>query len=75
MGHRIVLATFGSLGDLHPYLSIALELKRRGHIPIIATIEMYRNAVEGNGIEFRLLRSALVERPDSDLMQRVLGAC
>ena len=26
---RIVLTTFGSLGDLHPYLALALELKRR----------------------------------------------
>ena len=34
---RIVLNTFGSLGDLHPYLAVALELKRRGHHPVIAT--------------------------------------
>ena len=39
---RIVLTTFGSLGDLHPYLAIALELKRRGHRPVIATSGVHR---------------------------------
>ena len=69
---RIVLATFGSLGDLHPYLALALELKRRGHHPVLATIEMYREAVEAQGVAFRLFRSALIERPDSELMRKVL---
>jgi hypothetical protein len=27
---RIVLTTFGSLGDLHPYIAVALGLKSRG---------------------------------------------
>jgi UDP:flavonoid glycosyltransferase YjiC (YdhE family) len=72
LSHRIALASFGSFGDLHPYLSIAGELKRRGHHPIIATIAMYRDKVEAAGFEFRLLRTALVDRPDAELMQQVL---
>lgn len=70
--HRIALATFGSFGDLHPYLAIARELKHRGHHPIIVTIAMYQENVEAAGFEFRLLRTALVERPDGELMQKVL---
>jgi hypothetical protein len=31
MGNRIVFTTYGSLGDLHPYLAIALGLKAHGH--------------------------------------------
>jgi rhamnosyltransferase subunit B len=42
---RIVLNTFGSLGDLHPYLAIAIELRRRGHEPVIATSEVYRRKI------------------------------
>jgi hypothetical protein len=34
---RIVLTTFGSLGDLHPYIAVALGLKTRGHEAVIAT--------------------------------------
>jgi UDP:flavonoid glycosyltransferase YjiC (YdhE family) len=31
MGSKVVLNTFGSLGDLNPYLGIALGLKSIGH--------------------------------------------
>jgi UDP:flavonoid glycosyltransferase YjiC (YdhE family) len=36
---RIVLTTVGSLGDLHPYIAIALGLKARGHDAVVATGE------------------------------------
>ncbi|MGA2729528.1 MAG: glycosyltransferase [Terracidiphilus sp.] len=49
---RILFATVGSLGDLHPCLALALELQRRGHIPTIATIEYYRRKVESLGLQF-----------------------
>jgi hypothetical protein len=34
---RIVLATFGSLGDLHPFLALAIGLRERVYQPVIAT--------------------------------------
>ena len=34
---RIVFATHGSLGDLHPVLAMATEMRRRGHDIVIAT--------------------------------------
>lgn len=49
---RIVLNTFGSFGDIHPYLAIALELKRRGHDALVATAEVYRSKIESAGIAF-----------------------
>lgn len=49
---RIVITTYGSLGDLHPYIALALELKRRGHSPVIATSAVYRDRVEPLGLEF-----------------------
>jgi rhamnosyltransferase subunit B len=51
-GKRVVLACFGSLGDLHPYIAIALALKRLGHRPVIAAMDRYRDAVACEGIEF-----------------------
>lgn len=53
---RIVITTFGSLGDLHPYLAIALELNRRGHEVIIATAQCYRDYVMSRGLGFRPVR-------------------
>ena len=37
MPPRIVLATAGSLGDLHPFIALALALRERGFQPEIAT--------------------------------------
>lgn len=53
---RIVITTYGSLGDLHPYIALALELKRRGHHPVIATSAVYRERVEPLGLEFYPVR-------------------
>jgi len=63
---RIVLATYGTLGDVHPYLAIALELQARGHRPIIATSEYHRRTIEAKGIEFHALR------PDISFADKVL---
>jgi rhamnosyltransferase subunit B len=53
---RILFASIGSLGDLHPVLGMALELKRRGHSVRIASTPFYREKIEALGIEFRPLR-------------------
>lgn len=53
---RIILATFGSLGDLHPYIALARALQDRGHCPVIATIDKYRQPVTAEGIEFAPVR-------------------
>jgi len=58
---RIVLNPFGSFGDLHPYLAIAIELKRRGHQAVVATSEIYRAKVEAEGVEFAAVRPDLGE--------------
>jgi rhamnosyltransferase subunit B len=71
MPQRIVLTTFGSLGDLHPYLAVALGLQARGHEAVIATSGAYRQKVEALGIGFRAVRP---DHPDpetgADLMRR-----
>ncbi|HWS88451.1 MAG TPA: glycosyltransferase [Pyrinomonadaceae bacterium] len=50
-GRRVVISTFGSFGDVHPYIAVALELKRRGHRPVIATSEIYREKTDALGLE------------------------
>ncbi len=70
---RIVLTTFGSLGDLHPYIAVALGLQARGHEAVIATSGAYRQKVEALGIGFRSVRP---DHPDleayPDLMRRMM---
>lgn len=54
--HRVVIATYGTLGDLHPYLAIARELQARGHRAVIVTAGLHRASVEAAGVPFRPLR-------------------
>ncbi|MDX2267779.1 MAG: glycosyltransferase [Bryobacter sp.] len=49
---RILIATVGSFGDLHPYLAIALEARDRGHEVTLATHAYYRAKVESEGLRF-----------------------
>ncbi len=53
---RILLATVGSLGDLHPMIALAIELRRRGHEVTVASTEFYRRKIESLGIAFHALR-------------------
>ena len=34
---RILLATLGSLGDLHPCIAVARALQQRGHSAVVAS--------------------------------------
>ncbi len=68
---RIVLATFGSLGDLHPVLALALELRRRGHRVEIATSAFYQEKIAAAGLGFHALRPAL-SVPDERMVRRVM---
>jgi len=58
---RILLATFGSLGDLHPCIALGLALKARGHVARIATSSDYRGAVTAVGLEFAPVAPALAD--------------
>ncbi|MCB9902892.1 MAG: glycosyltransferase family 1 protein [Planctomycetes bacterium] len=49
---RIALTTLGSLGDLHPFLEVGRELRRRGHRVTLATSPTYEPRVIGAGLEF-----------------------
>jgi len=71
---RIVLNTFGSFGDLHPYMAIALELRERGHDPVIATMESYRDKVVSARLGFAPVRPNIPgpKEQDSELIDRIM---
>ena len=71
---RIVFTTWGSLGDLHPYLALALELKGRGHEAVVAAVPTARGHVERTGLEFRPIRPDVpTEDPNSpDVVRKIL---
>ena len=72
VSRRVLLTTFGSLGDLHPYLAVGQELRRRGYAVRVATLGRYRERVEAAGLEFALLRASSTEQLTPALIERAL---
>ena len=68
---RIVLTTWGSYGDINPYLGLALALKARGHEPILATAAYYRPVAEREGVVFRAVRPD-IDPGDSEIVARAM---
>jgi rhamnosyltransferase subunit B len=53
---RIVLSNIGTFGDINPLIALSLELKRRGHTPVLALPNVYRVKIEPLGLAFHTLR-------------------
>ena len=63
---RIVLSNIGTYGDINPLIALAIELKRRGHTPVMAVPEVYRTRLAPLELEFHSIR------PDIDPTNNVL---
>ena len=61
---KIVISTYGSLGDLYPYLAIGQMLSQKGHQVTIAGGRSLQDRVEALGLGFAPLR------PNLDLSDR-----
>jgi UDP:flavonoid glycosyltransferase YjiC (YdhE family) len=68
---RVAISTLGSFGDVYPYIGLALELRRRGHAPVLAMPGVYREAAEREGLEFRAVRPDL-DPGDRGLIARIM---
>jgi len=63
---RIVLSNIGTFGDINPLIAIALELKRRGHAPVMAVPAVFEEKIVPLGLEFHAVR------PDIDPENTIL---
>lgn len=68
----ILLATLGSLGDLHPYIAVGKALVARGEHVRLATSIDYRARVEAAGLEFAPLAPSIAELGDPEQLARRL---
>lgn len=48
---RIILVTVGSLGDLHPFIGVAVKLKALGHEPVMAVPNNHLEICRSAGLE------------------------
>jgi rhamnosyltransferase subunit B len=69
---RIIFTTIGSLGDLHPQIAIALELRQRGHDIAFTIPQQYRDRIESLGFEFHCLRPEGFAFNDPEEMARMV---
>ena|ERR1700730_16456942 len=49
---KIIICTFGTRGDVQPFVGLSIALKAAGHHPIIATSPQFRSFVEEYGIQW-----------------------
>lgn len=69
---RILLATFGSLGDLYPYIAVGRALRARAAEVTLAAPEDYRLLVEAEGLRFAALPPGIAELGDPEVVARRL---
>jgi UDP:flavonoid glycosyltransferase YjiC (YdhE family) len=67
---RVLLATLGSLGDLHPYIALGKALRERGQHVRLATSVDYRARVEAAGLDFTPLAPSIAELGDPEQIAR-----
>ena len=67
---RIVLSNIGTFGDINPLIALALELKRRGHVPVLALPHIYRAKIEPLGLSFHSVRPD-IDPTDSRLIAMI----
>jgi UDP:flavonoid glycosyltransferase YjiC (YdhE family) len=63
---RVILSNIGTFGDINPLIAIALELKRRGHVPVMAVPALFETKIRPLGLEFHAVR------PDIDPCNTIL---
>ena len=49
---RIVLSTWGTTGDVQPFLALSERLSKKGHKVRVCTSEIYRDRFAERGIDF-----------------------
>jgi rhamnosyltransferase subunit B len=73
MKKKIVITSFGSFGDVFPYIGLALGLRDRGHHVVLAMPAFYRERVEAEGVDFHPVRPD-VDPTDRETVRRIMDS-
>jgi sterol 3beta-glucosyltransferase len=65
---RILMTSYGTRGDIQPFIALGKALKAAGHEVSICTSEGFRSFIEGHGLHYSYMDNAVLE-----LSQAVLG--
>ena len=68
---RVLITSWGSYGDVYPYVGLALALRAGGHQPVIVMPEFYRPLIESLDFEFHAAGPA-IDPDDRALIEQVM---
>ena len=63
---KILITTYGTLGDVQPYVALGKGLLHAGHQVVLGTSERFRDFVEGHGLAFGHMDDGLLAIIDTD---------
>ncbi|MEM9814357.1 MAG: glycosyltransferase, partial [Pseudomonadota bacterium] len=58
---KLLILTYGTRGDVEPFVALALRLRDRGHRVTLATAEHFGSWIASFGLDFAPLTDALLE--------------
>jgi len=63
---QVLIITYGSRGDVQPYVALGVGLKARGHTVVLATSRRFRSFVEAHGLGYGYMNDDLLAILDTD---------
>lgn len=69
---RVVLTSWGSFGDLNPFLGLASALRARGHVPVLAMPAFYGGVIREAGFAHAVVEPDADPALDPDLVRKVM---
>lgn len=69
---NILIMTYGTRGDVQPYIALGLGLQRRGHQVSFATSSRFQTFVEQYGLDFSPMDDALLAIIDTDQGKKMI---
>ncbi len=69
---KVLITTYGTFGDVQPYVALGKGLKNSGHQVVLGTSERFRDFVEGHGLTFGSMGDGLLAIIDTDQGRNML---
>jgi sterol 3beta-glucosyltransferase len=69
---RILIVTFGSRGDVQPYVALGKGLQRAGHEVTLCTAEQFESFISENGLNYGYMTGELLKLVDTDAGREAL---
>lgn len=69
---NILILTYGTRGDVQPYIALRLGLEREGHYVTVSTSWSFRSVIESAGLHYAFINEGMLALLDAPEDQGVL---